>query len=110
MASGSSIVIRGEISSQEDLVITGRVEGRIELPHHELNVAPGAAISGDIVARTATIAGMVAGNLSLSERLELRDTCSVEGDLASPSIVMAEGAAFCGSIDMPPKADAAAAE
>jgi cytoskeletal protein CcmA (bactofilin family) len=105
---GSSIIIKGEISGQEDLIIAGRVEGRIILPDHTLNVATGAAIAGDVVARAATICGAVEGNLCLSERLELRDTCSVEGDLKSPRIVIAEGAAFSGTVDMPARAEQAA--
>ena len=109
MSHGASIVIKGEISGQEDLLIAGRVEGRINLPHHTLNLVPGAAIAGDVIARAATISGTVSGNLCLTERLELRDTCSVEGDLKSPKIVIAEGAAFCGSVEMPARAQQAAA-
>ena len=100
---GSSVVIKGELSAKEDLTISGRVEGKIEVRDHVVRVGREAHVSAEINARAVVVEGTVTGNVNASERIELLENGSVEGDIAAPKIMMAEGAQFRGKIDMAAK-------
>jgi cytoskeletal protein CcmA (bactofilin family) len=99
---GPSVVIRGEISSAEDLIINGRVEGTIEIGDHHLTVGAGGSVTAPLTARAITISGAVRGNVTARERIEVRATGSVHGDLRAPHIVVCEGAALKGRVTTQP--------
>jgi cytoskeletal protein CcmA (bactofilin family) len=96
---GKALVVQGKIVSTEDLTIDGQVDGTIELGQHGLMIGAGAAIKADLVARTITISGAVTGNVTASERVDLRATGVVDGDIATPRLLMAEGATIRGRVD-----------
>jgi cytoskeletal protein CcmA (bactofilin family) len=96
---GKALVVQGKIVSTEDLTIDGQVEGTIELGQHGLMIGVGAAIKADLVARTITISGAVTGNVTASEKVDLRATAVVDGDIATPRLLMAEGATVRGKVD-----------
>jgi cytoskeletal protein CcmA (bactofilin family) len=102
---GKSVVIKGELIASEDLVIDGSVEGKIELRKNVLTVGPEGRVQAEIFAKSTIIQGKVIGNVASTERVDIRDDGSLDGDLSSPRISIAEGAHFRGSIDMqrPPK-------
>jgi cytoskeletal protein CcmA (bactofilin family) len=93
---GSTIVIKGDITAQEDLVISGRVEGSISAEGHAVTVNEGAEVVAEVHARAITVAGQVMGHLSAGERLELRQTADVEGELSAPVLKVTDGAVFQG--------------
>ncbi len=97
---GESIVIKGELSGDEDLVIQGRIEGRINLNQNALTVSEHGSVEAAIIANTVVVAGKVRGDIRAAEKVDLRDTCSVEGDICAPRAAIAIGAYFCGGIDM----------
>ena len=97
---GKSVVIKGELTGSEDLTIEGQVEGKIELRQSVLTIGPHGKIKAAVFAKAVIVQGEVHGNIAASERVEIRDTGSVDGDLSSPRIAIAEGAHFRGSIDM----------
>ena len=97
---GKSVIIKGELSGSEDLTIEGQVEGKIELRQNVLTIGPNAKIKAQVLARAVVVEGTVQGNISTSEKIEIRDKGSVEGDLSSPRVAIADGAHFRGSIDM----------
>jgi len=97
---GKSVVIKGELIASEDLVIDGSVEGRIELRKHVLTVGPDGRVQAEIFAKSTIIQGKVIGNITSTERVDIRDDGSLDGDLSSPRISIADGAHFRGSIDM----------
>jgi cytoskeletal protein CcmA (bactofilin family) len=97
---GKSVIIKGELSGSEDLTIEGQVEGKIELRQNVLTIGPNAKIKAQVLARAVVVEGSVQGNISASEKIEIRDKGSVEGDLSSPRVAIADGAHFRGSIDM----------
>ena len=97
---GKSVVIKGELNGSEDLTIEGQVEGKIELRQSVLTIGAHGKIKAAVLAKAVIVQGEVHGNISASERVEIRDTGSVDGDLSSPRIAIAEGAHFRGSIDM----------
>jgi cytoskeletal protein CcmA (bactofilin family) len=96
---GKGLRIEGRIISSEDLTIDGSIEGSIELGNHCLVIGPGAAVKADLAARTITISGMVTGAIRATEKVELRETGSVEGDISAPKFLMAEGATVRGKIE-----------
>ena len=99
---GKSISIKGDVLGDEDLVIEGRVEGRVELKNHHLTVGPNGDIHGELSAKQVTIVGRVSGNVIAAERIELRDTGRVEGDLHCPRLLVQEGGRVNGKITMGP--------
>ena len=101
MSNGQTIVIKGEVSGDEDLVIAGRVEGRINLGGRVLTLAPGSHVDGDVVAGTVIVSGEVDGNVEATSRLEVRNTAAVEGHLKAPQLVIADGAQVTATVDMP---------
>lgn len=98
-AIGTTVVIKGELSAHEDVVIAGRVEGLINVAGHVVVVEPGAHVVGDITAKGIVVAGTVSGSLLAEERIQIRSGAELEGDLAAPSIAMADGAVVCGRIE-----------
>ena len=97
---GKALLIQGKITSSENLTIDGRVEGTIELGDHSLTIGAGASVQADLVAQTIVISGAVTGNVQASVKVELETTASVNGDIVSPLIVMAEGAVVTGKVDV----------
>jgi cytoskeletal protein CcmA (bactofilin family) len=96
---GKSMRIEGKIISTDDLTIHGQVDGTIEVGDHSLVIGSGAAVRADLVARTITISGAVTGGVMASERIELRATGSVVGDLTAPVLILADGAVIAGRVE-----------
>ena len=105
---GKSISIKGDLTGNEDLVIEGKVEGKVELPNNQLTVGANGVVKAEISAKTVVVIGRVAGNVKGSERIEIQATGIVEGDVAAPRLVVAEGAVVNGSIQMTKQTGAAA--
>jgi cytoskeletal protein CcmA (bactofilin family) len=97
---GKSVVIKGELNGSEDLTIEGQVEGKIELRQNVLTIGPNGKIKAQLFAKSVIILGEVVGNVTATEKVDIRDNGSVDGDIASPRVAIAEGAHFRGSIDM----------
>jgi cytoskeletal protein CcmA (bactofilin family) len=97
---GKSVVIKGELSGSEDLVIEGQVDGKIELRQNLLTIGPNGKIKAQIFAKSVIVLGEVVGNVTATEKVDIRDNGSVDGDLVSPRVAIAEGAHFRGTIDM----------
>src|SRR6188768_3842608 len=97
---GKSVVIKGELNGSEDLTIEGQVEGKIELKDHALTIGPNRKIKAQIFAKSVIVLGEVTGNVTATEKVDIRDGGSVDGDITSPRVAIAEGAHFRGSVDM----------
>ena len=104
---GKSVVIKGELNGSEDLTIEGHVEGKIELRDHVLTIGPNGKIKAELFAKSVVVLGEVIGNVSASEKVDIRENGSVEGDITSPRVAIAEGAHFRGAVDMANKSKAA---
>jgi len=105
---GKSVVIKGELSGSEDLTIEGQVDGKIELRQNVLTIGPNGRIKAQVFAKAVIVQGEVTGNITASEKVDIRDAGSVDGDITSPKVAIAEGAHFRGSIDMQRSGAAAA--
>jgi cytoskeletal protein CcmA (bactofilin family) len=97
---GKSVVIKGELNGSEDLTIEGQVEGKIELRQNVLTIGPNGRIKAQVFAKSVIVLGEVTGNVTATEKVDIRDNGSVDGDIAAPRVAIAEGAHFRGSIDM----------
>ena len=100
---GKSVVIKGELSGSEDLVIEGTVEGKVELGEHVLTVGAHGKIKAEVFAKVVIVVGEVVGNITASEKVDIRDNGSVDGNIVSPRVAIAEGSHFRGSVDMQQK-------
>ena len=96
---GSSIVIDGEISGDEDLVVQGTVKGKISLKE-SLYVESSGVVEADIETQNVEVSGKVTGNINASDKVELKTDCRVIGDIKAPRILIADGASFKGNVDM----------
>jgi len=105
---GKSVVIKGELNGSEDLTIEGHVEGTIQLREHVLTIGPNGKIKAQVFAKSVIVLGEVTGNVSASDKVDIRDNGSVDGDIVAPRVAIAEGAHFRGSVDMQRKAGAPA--
>ena len=97
---GKSVLIKGELCGSEDLTIEGRVEGKIELKQHVLTIGPHGRIKAQVSAKVVVVLGEVLGNIEASDKVTIRDSGVVEGDIVAPRVAIAEGARFRGMIDM----------
>ena len=97
---GKSIVIKGDLTGEEDLVIEGKVEGKIHLPNHRLTIGQGGNVQAEVHAKSVVVIGRVAGNVSAGERLEVQASGIVDGDVRAPRLSVQEGAVLNGSIQM----------
>jgi cytoskeletal protein CcmA (bactofilin family) len=96
---GKSLVVQGKVISNQDLTIDGQVEGTIELGQHGLTIGAGAKIKANLVAKTITISGAVTGNVTATEKVDVRSTGIVEGDIKAAHLQMSEGAMIRGRVD-----------
>jgi len=100
---GPTISIKGDLTGEEDLLIEGRVDGKIELRRHCVTVGKKGLIKADIYGRVITVEGTVEGNLYGEEQLVVRQTGTVHGNIVAPRVALEDGSNFKGSIDMSPK-------
>ena len=103
---GKSVVIKGEINGREDLMIEGKVDGKISLPQSTLTVGADGNLKAEIAAKVVIVLGEVKGNVTASEKVDIRDHGTVNGDIITKKLAIADGAHFRGSIDMQQQADA----
>ena len=97
---GRTVVAQGQLSSGEDLLIEGHFEGTISLEEHCLTVGKEGQVKAEIRARQVVIQGSVTGNVAAREKIEIRRTGHVVGDLIAATVAIEEGAYFKGSIDI----------
>ena len=97
---GKSVVIKGELTGNEDLYLDGEIEGNINLRDHRLVIGPNGKIKATITARDVVLHGRVEGNVTAAERVELKKSSTLIGDVSTQRIVIEDGAFFKGAIDI----------
>lgn len=105
---GKSVVIKGELSGSEDLYLDGHIEGSISLKANSLTVGPNGLVKASIEAKGVVVQGKLEGNVIATDRVELRRSAVVTGDIATQRISIEEGAYLKGKVDIQGKADKAA--
>lgn len=101
---GPSISIKGDLTGEEDLVIQGRVEGKVDLKQNSVTIGKNGRIKADIYGRIIIVEGEVEGSLFALEQIAVRGTGTVHGNISSPRVSIDDGAKFKGGIDMESKA------
>lgn len=102
---GPSIFIKGDLTGDEDLVIEGRVEGKVDLKQNNVTVGRNGRVRADVFGRIVTIEGEVDGNVFAQEQAILRQSGAIRGNIAAPRVILEDGSRFKGSIDMEAKSD-----
>lgn len=105
---GKSVVIKGELSGSEDLYVDGSVEGSIELRNNSLTVGPNGKVKANVTAKGVVVQGQLDGTITASDRVELKKTAVVSGDITTQRVAIEEGAAFRGKVDIQREAGKAA--
>src|SRR5256714_7805632 len=105
---GKSVVIKGELSGSEDLYVDGQVEGTIALKGNSLTVGPNGQVKASVEAKGVIVQGKLEGNVLASDRVELRKSAIVNGDISTQRIAIEEGAFLKGKVDIQGKAARAA--
>jgi cytoskeletal protein CcmA (bactofilin family) len=97
---GRSVVLKGELTLHEDLLIEGQFEGNLSDLDQRVTIGPEAKVKSDICAREAIVLGSVQGNISAQQRIEIRKSGRAVGDLVAPGILIESGAYFKGKIEI----------
>lgn len=97
---GASICLKGDLTGEEDLVVQGRVEGTIRLSQNNVTVGSHGQVKADVRARIISVEGQVEGNLYGEEKIVIRKSGRVKGNLVAPRVSLEEGSTFKGSIEM----------
>src|SRR5687767_12367239 len=101
---GPSIHIDGDVRGEEDLLIEGEVSGTLNLKNNSLTVGPQGKVRADVYANSIYVDGYVEGDLYGSERVNIRKSAQVRGNITSPRVNLEDGAKFKGAIEMDPQA------
>ena len=101
MIGGRTIVIKGDILGSEELVIAGRVDGSITLEGQTLTLAAESQVTGTVIAASVIVAGRLDGRVEAGERVEIRNTAVVNGEVSTPRLIVVDGATLTTTIDMP---------
>ncbi len=96
---GESILINGSLNGDEDLTVRGRVEGTLTLTK-TLVVEPTGIVKAEVQVRNCIIAGVVVGNVTASESMEITKEGRMVGDINAPRVIIVDGASFRGRVDM----------
>ena len=97
---GKSITIKGDLTGEEDLVVEGTVDGKIDFPENELTIGESGKVNAEVNAQSIVVVGSITGNVSATEKLEIQATGLIEGDVRAPRLVIHEGAQLNGSVEM----------
>lgn len=100
MIDGRTIVIKGDISGSEDLAIAGRVEGSITLKGQKLTLAPDSHVTGKVIAASVIVAGSLDGRIEADDRVEIRNTAVVRGEVSTPTLIVVDGATLSLKVNM----------
>lgn len=102
---GPSIFIKGDLTGDEDLVIEGRVEGKVDLKQNNVTIGRNGRVRADVFGRVVTVEGEVDGNVFAQEQAILRQAGAIRGNISAPRVILEDGSRFKGSIDMEAKGD-----
>ena len=97
---GKSLVVKGEVTGSESLYIDGKVEGSVNLPGNRVTVGRNGQVAATINAREIVVLGKVRGNVTASDRVDIRAEGSLSGDVSAARISIEDGAFFKGGIDI----------
>lgn len=107
-AIGSSIRIRGDVTGDENLIIQGEVEGTIKVQGHNVTISKTGKVKANVEAKQIIVEGKLEGDMDGDEKVIIRETGNVYGNIVAPRVTLEDGALFKGSIEMEPRTSPAA--
>jgi cytoskeletal protein CcmA (bactofilin family) len=102
---GKSVIIRGDLSGNEDLYLDGDIEGTITLTESRLTIGPNARVRADITVRDIIVFGLLTGNVQATGRVDLRQSATVNGDILAGRLSIEESAILKGRVELKASAD-----
>ncbi len=102
-AIGASIRIKGDVTGDENLIIQGHVEGTITLQGHNVTISKSGKVKANIIANQIIVEGELEGDMNGDEKVVIRDSGNVRGNIVAPRVTLEDGAMFKGSIEMEPR-------
>jgi cytoskeletal protein CcmA (bactofilin family) len=96
---GQTIHIKGDLTASDPFLVTGHIDGTIDVNGHTLTIAESAAVAATVTADTVIVQGYVKGEMAAANKIVVRETASVDGELSAPVVTIAEGAILHGLID-----------
>jgi cytoskeletal protein CcmA (bactofilin family) len=99
---GKTVVIKGDISGEENLIVEGKVDGNIVLKNNDLTIGASGRVTANLTANVVKIEGEVKGDIKGLEKVVVTRTGKVNGNIVGPRVTLEDGAKFKGSIDMDP--------
>lgn len=103
VAIGASIRIKGDVTGDEDLIIQGHVDGTVNLKGHNVTISKTAKVNANIEANQIIVEGDLSGDMNGNEKVIIRETGNVHGNIIAPRVTLEDGAMFKGSIEMEPR-------
>ncbi|NNE05532.1 MAG: polymer-forming cytoskeletal protein [Xanthomonadales bacterium] len=100
---GPGIVVDGDVSGTENLMIEGKVEGKIHLPGHQVEVGTTGKVHADVTAKFVKVEGELHGDIDGKEKVIITKAGNVRGNIKAPRVQLEDGAIFKGSIDIDPE-------
>lgn len=97
---GSTVKIKGEVQSEEDLVVDGLIEGTVLLKNNELVVGSSGRVHADVKAKSVKVDGELHGDVDAGERIVITANGVMRGNIQAPRVILEDGSKFKGSIDM----------
>ena len=97
---GSTVKIKGEVQSEEDLVVDGLIEGTVLLKNNELVVGSSGRVHADVKAKSVKVDGELHGDVEAGERIVITANGVMRGNIQAPRVILEDGSKFKGSIDM----------
>ena len=97
---GRSMIVRGDLTGKEHVLIEGQFEGKLDFPEHCVTIGAQGEVKAQVHARQVVIHGSLTGNVSAGERIEIRRTGRLVGDVVAAGIAIEDGAFFKGSVDL----------
>ena len=105
---GPSLVVKGNLAGEEDLLVEGRLDGEISLKKNRVTIGESGRVKADVVSKSIYVEGEVQGNLFGEDEVVIRRSGKVRGNVTAPRVTLENGAKFKGSIDMQPGSEPAA--
>ena len=102
-AIGATIHIKGDVTGTENLIIHGHVEGNIDLKGHNVTIGKNGNVAANIVANNIVVEGKLSGDMNGDEKVIIKQSGNVHGNIVSPRVTLEDGALFKGSIEMEPR-------
>ena len=97
---GKNVIVEGHILSKEDLIIEGEVEGTIDMIEHRLTITGSGKVRANVKVREIEVLGSIEGKIEAVDKVYIRKSVQLVGDIHSAGIIVEDGGYINGSIEL----------